>query len=68
MAHRIKGGLTAFSRAEAEQGGASDPDLLARQLNLVFDGASDRAGISADNLTGLIAHTVATLLDAAGMR
>ncbi|MGY0063600.1 TetR/AcrR family transcriptional regulator [Streptomyces sp. LZ34] len=67
VAHRIKGNLTAFFRAEAEQGGASDPELLARQLSLVFDGASARAGIGADNLTGLIAPTVVTLLDAAGM-
>ena len=45
VAHQIKANLTAFFRAEAEQGGASDPDLLARQLILVFDGASARAGI-----------------------
>lgn len=68
VAHRIKADLTAFFRSEAEQGGASDPDLLARQLILVFDGASARAGIQADNLTGLIAPTVVTLLDAADMR
>ncbi|MET7784864.1 TetR/AcrR family transcriptional regulator [Streptomyces mirabilis] len=68
VAHRIKEDLTAFFRAEAEQGGASDPDLLARQLSLVFDGASARAGIGADKLAGLIAPTVTTLLDAAGMR
>ncbi|MGN9847165.1 TetR/AcrR family transcriptional regulator [Nonomuraea sp. H19] len=68
VAHRVKANLMAFFRAEAEQGGASDPDLLARQLSLVFDGASARAGIGADNLTGLIAPTVVTLLDAAGMR
>ncbi|MCZ4103260.1 TetR/AcrR family transcriptional regulator [Streptomyces sp. So13.3] len=68
VAHRVKENLTAFFRAEAEQGGASDPDLLARQLTLVFDGASARAGIGADTPTGLIAPTVATLLDAAGMR
>jgi AcrR family transcriptional regulator len=67
VAHQIKANLTAFFRSEAEQGGASDPDLLARQLILVFDGASARAGIQADNLTGLIAPTVATLLDAADM-
>jgi AcrR family transcriptional regulator len=67
VAHRVKGNLMAFFRAEAEQGGASDPDLLARQLSVVFDGASARAGIGADNLTGLIAPTVVTLLDAAGM-
>ncbi|MGN9758017.1 TetR/AcrR family transcriptional regulator [Streptomyces sp. SD31] len=68
VAHRVKENLTGFFRTEAEQGGASDPDLLARQLSLVFDGASARAGIGADKLTGLIAPTVATLLDAAGMR
>jgi AcrR family transcriptional regulator len=68
IAHQVKANLTAFFRTEAEQGGASDPDLLARQLSLVFDGASARAGIGADKLTGLIAPTVTTLLDAAGMR
>ncbi|MFF4270699.1 TetR/AcrR family transcriptional regulator [Streptomyces sp. NPDC001536] len=68
VAHQVKANLTAFFRAEAEQGGASDPDLLARQLSLVFDGASARAGIGADKLTGLVAPTVTTLLDAAGVR
>src|SRR5690348_9441632 len=68
VAQRIKGNLTDFFRAEAEQGGASDPDLLARQLSLVFDGASARAGIGADKLTGLIAPTVTTMLDAAHLR
>ncbi|THV41775.1 TetR/AcrR family transcriptional regulator [Glycomyces buryatensis] len=68
VARRVKGNLTAFFRAEAERGGASDPDLLARQLTLVFDGASARAGIGAESLEGFIVPTVATLLDAAGMR
>jgi len=68
VAERVKADLTAFFRTEAEQGGASDPGLLARQLSLVFDGASARAGIGADKLTGLIAPTVITLLDAAGVR
>ncbi|MFJ9098621.1 TetR/AcrR family transcriptional regulator [Streptomyces sp. NPDC102405] len=68
VARRVKGSLTAFFRAEAKRGGASDPDLLARQLSLTYDGASARAGIQADNLTGLIAPTVATLLDSAGLR
>ncbi|QOV36861.1 TetR/AcrR family transcriptional regulator [Streptomyces ferrugineus] len=68
VAHQVKANLTAFFRAEAEQGGASDPDLLARQLSLVFDGASARAGIQADDLTGLIEPTVTTLLDTAGVR
>ncbi|MCX4759500.1 TetR/AcrR family transcriptional regulator [Streptomyces sp. NBC_01275] len=68
VAHRVKENLTAFFRAEAEHGGASDPNLLARQLILVFDGASARAGIKADTPTGLIAPTVAVLLDAADLR
>ncbi|MEV8567314.1 TetR/AcrR family transcriptional regulator [Streptomyces sp. NPDC051322] len=68
VAHQAKAKLTAFFRSEAEQGGASDPDLLARQLSLVFDGASARAGIRADSLTGLITPTVVTLLDAADVR
>jgi hypothetical protein len=42
--------------------------LLARQLILVFDGASARAGIGVESLAGLLEPTVATLLDAAGMR
>ncbi|MCX5357931.1 TetR/AcrR family transcriptional regulator [Streptomyces sp. NBC_00124] len=67
VAHRVKENLTAFFRAEAEQGEASHPDLLARQLILVFDGASARAGIGADKLTGLVTPTVTTLLNAAGM-
>jgi AcrR family transcriptional regulator len=68
VAHGVKANLTAFFRGEAEQAGASDPNLLARQLSLIFDGASARAGIGADKLTGLIAPMVITLLDAAGMR
>ncbi|MCX5262535.1 TetR/AcrR family transcriptional regulator [Streptomyces sp. NBC_00199] len=68
VAHRVKENLTGFFRAEAEQGGANDPDLLARQLMLVFDGASARAGIKADTGTGLVAPTVTVLLDAADMR
>ncbi|GDY80355.1 hypothetical protein SAV31267_098400 [Streptomyces avermitilis] len=67
VAYQIKADLMAFFRSEAERGGASDPDLLARQLILVFDGASARAGIGADNLTGLIVPTLTTLLDAADM-
>ncbi|MDX3313517.1 TetR/AcrR family transcriptional regulator [Streptomyces sp. ME08-AFT2] len=67
VAHQIKAQLTAFFHAEAERGGASAPGLLARQLILVFDGASASAGIGADHLTGLISPTVTTLLDAADM-
>lgn len=68
VARQVKADLTAYFRAEAAQGGASDPDLLARQLTLVFDGASARAGIGAEHLDGLLAPTVAVLLDAADLR
>ena len=68
VARRVKEDLTAFFRTEAEQGGANDPDLLARQLILVFDGASARAGIKADTQGGLVIPTVTALLDAADLR
>ncbi|WP_454858196.1 TetR/AcrR family transcriptional regulator [Promicromonospora soli] len=67
VARQVKDDLKEFFRAEADRGGARDPDLLARQLLLVFDGASARAGIKVDDLAGLVAPTVNTLLDAAGM-
>src|ERR1044072_4744677 len=53
VAHRIKAYPNAFFRPAAGQGGTSAPALLARQLTMIFDGASARAGIQADNLTGL---------------
>ncbi|WP_460072448.1 TetR/AcrR family transcriptional regulator [Streptomyces sp. YKOK-I1] len=65
VARRIKQGLTDFFRTEAVRGGARDPELLARQLILLFDGASARAGVEADTLSDLITPTVVTLLDAA---
>ena len=65
VAHRVKKRLTRFFRNEATRGGATEPVLLARQLILVFDGASARAGIGADKLTKLVKPTVAALLDAA---
>ncbi|MFG2825624.1 TetR/AcrR family transcriptional regulator [Kitasatospora sp. NPDC048365] len=67
VADRVKQGLGAFFLAEARRGGALDPELLARQLLLLFDGASARAGIHAETLTGLLAPTAVTLLDAAGV-
>ncbi|MGW2256546.1 TetR/AcrR family transcriptional regulator [Streptomyces sp. NPDC001780] len=68
IAQRVKGELQSFFHAEAERGGAGDPGLLARQLILVFDGASARFGIRAETSAGLLRPTVASLLDAAGMR
>ncbi|MFG3340709.1 TetR/AcrR family transcriptional regulator [Glycomyces sp. NPDC048151] len=68
VARAVKESLTGFFRAESAQGGATDPDLLARQLTLVFDGASARAGIGAEHLDGFLVPTVTALLDAADLR
>ncbi|MGW7378166.1 TetR/AcrR family transcriptional regulator [Streptomyces sp. NPDC054794] len=68
VARTVKRRLEALFRAEAEQGGAHDPALLARQLVLVFDGASARAGSGVERLDdGLATKTAAALLDAAGV-
>ncbi|MFD7476094.1 TetR/AcrR family transcriptional regulator [Streptomyces sp. NPDC059837] len=55
-------------RAQAELGGARDPEFLARQLMLVFDGASARAGAGIETLEGLTTTTVTALLDAGGVK
>jgi AcrR family transcriptional regulator len=67
VALRAKGALVEVFRTEAERGGAQDPGLLARQLALIFDGASARAGAGAETLHGLTTTTARTLLDASGM-
>ncbi|MBY8878977.1 TetR/AcrR family transcriptional regulator [Actinacidiphila acidipaludis] len=60
--------LADFFRAEAERAGADRPGRLARQLMVVYDGASARAGIGADRLDdGLAVATASALLDAAGV-
>jgi AcrR family transcriptional regulator len=67
-AARVKAEMQQYFEELARQGGAGDPQLVARQLILVFDGASARAGIGADTLDGHLASAmVATLLDAAGV-
>ena len=67
VAGAVKQLLKDTFRTQAELGGARDPQFLARQLMLVFDGASARAGARIETLDGLTTSTVTTLLDAAGM-
>ena len=68
VARAVKDRLQSFFREQAEQGGAADPEVLARQLMLVFDGASARAGARIERLDdGLTARTADALMDAAGM-
>ncbi|MEV5174293.1 TetR/AcrR family transcriptional regulator [Streptomyces flaveolus] len=68
VAREAKDTLLSAFRAEAERGGARDPELLARQLLLVFDGANARAGARVERLDdGLATATATALLDAAGV-
>ncbi|MDG4823116.1 TetR/AcrR family transcriptional regulator [Asanoa sp. WMMD1127] len=68
IARDFKQRLTDWFAAEARAGGATDPDLLARQLTVVFDGAAARAVVHDSALDGLGLTTATALLDAAGVR
>lgn len=67
VARRYKDALTDFFREQARLGGAHDPDLIAHQLTVVFDGSSARALVQTQSLDGLATATAAALLDAAGV-
>ncbi|WP_018559396.1 TetR family transcriptional regulator [Streptomyces sp. BoleA5] len=67
VARRYKDALTDFFREEARRGGAHDPDLLAHQLTVVFDGSSARTMAQARSLGGLATATATALMDAAGV-
>jgi AcrR family transcriptional regulator len=67
VAQRVKNELTDYLRVAADDAGAREPDLLARQLMIVLDGASTRAGVRADDLGKVLLPTVVALVDAAGV-
>jgi AcrR family transcriptional regulator len=67
VARRHKDEMTAFFQQEAEHAGAPNPTLLARQLTVVFDGASARAVVQAHELDGLAVTTASALLNHAGI-
>ncbi|KOX31099.1 TetR family transcriptional regulator [Saccharothrix sp. NRRL B-16348] len=67
VARRHKQAMTDFFAAEARTAGAADPDTLAAQLTMVFDGAAARAVMRAEPLAGLGVTTATALLDAAGV-
>ena len=66
VAREQKLALTAYFADLARVGGATDPDLLALQLTLVFDGASAFAVVRGE-LTSATRAAVETLLAAHGM-
>ncbi|TWD80153.1 TetR family transcriptional regulator [Kribbella amoyensis] len=68
VARHFKQQLTDFFRSELAAAGAEDPDGLAIQLTLAFDGASARAVVRAQALNGVGIRLAATMLDAAGIR
>lgn len=65
VARRVKQHLTDSFRAELDSAGVADPETLAAQWTIVFDGAGTRAVVRAQALSGI--GTTAALLDAAGV-
>ncbi|MDX6238074.1 MAG: hypothetical protein QOG10_2889 [Kribbellaceae bacterium] len=67
VARQLKQELTDFFESEAAAAGVRDPELLAQQLTIVFDGASARAVVRAQSLKGVGVTTAAAVLEAAGV-
>lgn len=67
VARRYKGGLTEFFKHEATAGGATDPERVARQLTMTFDGASSWGVMHGEGLNGQAVQMAEALLDAAGL-
>ncbi|MGC4937328.1 TetR/AcrR family transcriptional regulator [Kribbella sp. DT2] len=68
VARHFKQALTDFFRAELSRTHAEDPDILAIQLTMVFDGAGARAVVRAQPLQNVGVVLAATVLQAAGVR
>lgn len=67
VARGFKQRLTEYFAEQATLGGATDPETLAKQLTVVFDGSAARAVVHATGLDGLSVLTAAALLDAASL-
>jgi AcrR family transcriptional regulator len=65
---RYKLRLRDFFAAEAERGGSADPQQLADQLLILFDGAIMESVLGTVRGPDAAVRAVATLLDAAGVR
>jgi len=67
VARGFKQELTDWFAAEARAAGVADPELLGRQLTVVFDGSAARTVVHGTGLEGLSLTTAGALLDAAGV-
>jgi AcrR family transcriptional regulator len=63
VARGFKQRLTDYFAEQAALGGAADPEMLAKQLTVVFDGSAARAVVYATGLDGLSVLTASALLD-----
>jgi AcrR family transcriptional regulator len=63
VARGYKQRLTDYFAEQAALGGAADPETLAKQLTVVFDGSAARAVVHATGLDGLSVLTATALLD-----
>ncbi len=68
VARHFKQRLTDFFLGELVAAGVDDPDAIAIQLTMAFDGASARAVVRAQALNGVGIRMAEALLDAAGVR
>ena len=68
VARYFKQQMTDFFRSELITAGAENPDTLAVQLTIVFDGGSARVVVRAQALGGIGVQTAAALLNAAGIQ
>ena len=68
VARHFKQRLTDFFLGELVAAGADDPEGMAIQLTMAFDGASARAVVRAQALGGVGIKMAEILLDAAGVR
>jgi AcrR family transcriptional regulator len=67
VARRFKQELTDFFQRQAGLGGAHDAPTLAKQLTIIFDGASARGAMYGESLAGLCVTAASALLDAGGV-
>jgi AcrR family transcriptional regulator len=67
VAQAFKQQMTDFFHTEAIAAGIADPDVLAAQLTMVFDGASARAVVRAQPLGGVGVAMASAVLSACGL-